>query len=53
MRKIILTIPFLLLFLHIMYAVDGPNQWTQSLITSFGVWQDGIVVNKTNQNTYL
>jgi photosystem II stability/assembly factor-like uncharacterized protein len=38
MKKIILTIPFLLFFLHIMYAVDGPNQWTQSFSTSSQIW---------------
>lgn len=50
MKKIILIIPFLFLFLHVMYAVDGPNMWTASLTTPSAVWQDGIVINKTNPN---
>jgi len=33
-----------------MYANPGQGVWTQSLSTTSGVWQDGIVVNPTNQN---
>jgi photosystem II stability/assembly factor-like uncharacterized protein len=50
MKKLVLIIPFLLLFIHLMYADDGPNSWTQSLSTTSGVWQDGIVVNPANQD---
>jgi photosystem II stability/assembly factor-like uncharacterized protein len=38
MKKIILTIPLLLLFLHVMYAIDGPNMWTQSFTTTSQIW---------------
>ena len=48
MKKLLIIIPLVLLFFHIMYASDGPNMWTQSLITSTGVWQECIAVNSTN-----
>lgn len=47
MKKIIFIIPFVLLFLHVMYAVDGPNMWTQSLTGSGQIW--GISVCTSNQ----
>lgn len=48
MKKLVLVIPIILLFFHLMYADDGPNMWSQSLSTPSAVWQDGIVINSTN-----
>jgi len=50
MKKLFLLIPFLLLFIHLMHADDGPNSWTQILSSNYQVWQDGIVINSTNPN---
>lgn len=49
MKKIILTFPLLLVFFHVMYAVDGPNQWTQSFTTSSLIW--GLQVAPSSQQT--
>jgi photosystem II stability/assembly factor-like uncharacterized protein len=49
MKKILLVIPFFLIFFHLMYASDGPQVWTQDLTTTTGVWQHCIIVNPTNQ----
>jgi photosystem II stability/assembly factor-like uncharacterized protein len=50
MKKLALIIPFLIIFFHLMYADDGPNMWSLSTATTSGVWQDGIVINPTNQD---
>ena len=49
MKKIFLILPLFLLFIHLMYANDGPQVWTQDLTTPTGVWQHCVIVNPTNQ----
>ncbi len=47
MKKIILTFPLLLLFLHFMYAIDGSNQWT---VTTTDVGRViALAINPSNQ----
>lgn len=51
MKKILLALPLVLIFLHFMNSSDGPGIWTQSLMNSGPIWQDCIVFNSTSQQT--
>lgn len=48
MKKLLFTSVFFLVFFHLMYANDGPNVWTTSLVNSGQIW--AIVINPTSQN---
>jgi hypothetical protein len=50
MKKLLLSLPLLVLIVLLTYTNDGPNVWTQSLSTTSAVWQDGIVINSTSPN---
>jgi hypothetical protein len=50
MKKLLLLIPFLFLVVYLVEVYGGPFSWTQSLISNYQVWQDGIVINSTNPN---
>jgi len=46
MKKLLLSIPIALLFIHFVYQSDGPNTWTQSLSGAGPVWS--IAINPVN-----
>lgn len=48
MKKLTFAIPILFLFLHFMYAGDGPNIWTTSLTAAGQIWS--VAVNPANQD---
>lgn len=49
MKKIILIIPLVFIFLHFMPSSDGPGIWTQTLTGTGPIWQECIVFNSANQ----
>ena len=49
MKKLLLSSLLSLLFIHIMYASDGPNVWSTSLSNAGQIWT--MAVNPVNQNT--
>jgi hypothetical protein len=48
MKKLILSIPIFLLFMHLMFAHDGTNEWTLVLDQTGAIWQDCIKIHPTN-----
>lgn len=48
MKKFIISIPLLFLFIHLMFANDGPNAWSQYLSGSGAIFQDCIKINPVN-----
>lgn len=48
MKKLILTSFLSFVFIHLMYANDGPNVWSTSLSGSGQIW--AIAINPVNQN---
>src|SRR3989304_2812406 len=49
MKKLLLSIPIALLFIHFSYQSDGPNSWTVTLTGTGAIWQKCIVIHPTNQ----
>lgn len=47
--KLFLSLPFVLIFFHLMYADDGPGAWTQNLNGSGPIWHNCLVINPSNQ----
>lgn len=49
MKRLLLTIFISLTFIHLMYAVDGPNIWSTSLSGAGQIW--AVAVNPLSQST--
>jgi len=49
MKKLLLSIPVILLLVHFSYQSDGPNSWTATITTIGPIWQGCIVIHPTNQ----
>jgi len=49
MKKLLLSIPIILLLVHFSYQSDGPNAWTATITTIGPVWQGCVVIHPSNQ----